>query len=110
MVTHFAAGITHPMSQSLATRVARATGADTALDADIAGHFGVALVDYTQSVPDCWRLANSVLPDWQLHTGFTATGLLPYAALSKGDRRVAAEAPTVPLAILRALMAAASQS
>ncbi len=98
------------MSQSLATRVARATGADTALDADIAGHFGVALVDYTQSVPDCWRLANSVLPDWQLHTGFTATGLLPYAALSKGDRRVAAEAPTVPLAILRALMAAASQS
>ncbi|WP_431855304.1 hypothetical protein [Azospirillum sp.] len=82
-----------------------ATGADAALDQAIAEAFQAPPADYTESVERCRALVVSVLPGWHLHLGYGVSGILPYAELSNGDQRHVAEAPTVPLAVLRALVA-----
>lgn len=90
----------------LASGLEAATGADGALDGAIAETFRVAPADYTASVDGCRALIASALPGWSLHLGYGVSGVFPYAALSSGDRRHMAEAPTVPLAMLRAAVAA----
>ena len=93
---------------ALRTRVEAATGADHALDASLADHFGEAgpPPDYTASVDRCLELIHAHLPGWAWHVGWNASGVLPYATLHRSQHLVAAAAPTVPLALLRALLSA----
>jgi hypothetical protein len=92
----------------LAKRLDAAVGADSALDREIAATFGVAEAPFTASVSHCRALVESALPDLRLHLGFSANGLFPYASLVGDAVHVMSEAPTVPLAILRSLAAAAA--
>ena len=91
---------------ALRARVEAASGADRALDAEIAACFGVAgpPPDYSASVDRCLELIHGHLAGWAWHVGWNASGVLPYATLHRGDHLLAAAAPTVPLALLRALL------
>lgn len=90
----------------LAELLARATGADAVLDAEVARFFKVEDDAYTASALSCRDLARQRLAGWRLHVGYGASGMFPYAAFSRQDERIEAEAPTLPLAILRAACAA----
>jgi hypothetical protein len=85
-----------------------ATGSDREIDVGIARLFGGGepAPDYTASVDRCTDLVRAVLPGWAWHVGWNATGILPYASLHQGDRVAEAAAPTVPLALLKALLKA----
>jgi len=83
----------------------QAGGSDPALDARLVETLGVPQAGYTASVEACRHLTANKLPGWRLHLGYGVSGVFPYAALTDGQQRRAAEAPTVPLAILRALLA-----
>lgn len=87
---------------TLTERLNQATGADAGLDELLAQSFGQPKAGYTGSAESAHALVHAALPDWRLHVGFNATGMFPYARLSRGDVQVDASAPTVPLAILRA--------
>lgn len=90
----------------LERRLERASGADALLDHDLAVAFGVSEAPFTASVPDCRTLAEAVLPGLKLHLGYGASGMFPYASLSGEGLYIVSEAPTVPLAILRSVVAA----
>jgi hypothetical protein len=60
----------------------------------------------TESVEEASRLVHSTLPDWHVHVGYDASGILPYASLTLGAAHYEAIAPTVPLALVRVLVAA----
>lgn len=98
----------------LAAEITAATGADPALDRHLAEVLhddpdAEGPHDYSGSVDACLRLIARVAPDWHWHVGHGPDGILPYAALSKGeanDRRFESAAPTVPLALLGALLQA----
>lgn len=100
------AGDTMADWSELAARLKAAAGADGALDGAVATGFGLPPADYTASVDHCRALIASALPGWSLHLGYGVSGVFPYATLGRGDRRHTAEAPTVPLAMLRAAVAA----
>lgn len=85
-------------------KLASASGGDPDLDRLVAAVFGVTAAPFTEAVEPCRALVASQLPGWHLHVGFGVSGVLPYAALSDAGHHVEAEAPTVPLAILRALL------
>lgn len=95
---------------ALAAALDRATGADARLDAAlhalVAPGGAVEAPSYTGSVDACLALVRALLPDWRWHVGHGATGVLPYATLSRGEVRFAADGPTVPLALLRAAVRA----
>lgn len=100
---------TRRLAPALVDKLARATGSDPDLDAAIAAQFGGRSADpppYTGSVDACIDLVHAQLAGWGWHVGFGPSGVLPYAALHDDTRRVEASAPTVPLALLRALAAA----
>lgn len=98
---------------ALRDRIAAATGSDAALDREIA-----RLLDpgepgdnpgggYSGSVDACVALIGRAAPDWHWHVGHGPSGVLPYAALTRDgpeETRMEAVAPTVPLALLRALV------
>lgn len=84
----------------LARRLAVATGPEPALDATL----GAPSLTASAEAARAWALA--ALPGWHAHVGFDVSGVLPYAAFSRDGRHVEAVAPTVPLAILRAAVAA----
>lgn len=86
---------------ALAKQLAAATGGDHALDAAIAATFAQPPAEYSISVEKCRALIAAALPGWKLHVGYNASGLFPYAALTRDDVHLEAEAPTLPLAILR---------
>ena len=92
----------------LADRIAAATGSDRELDVALARMFGGGEPppDYTSSVDRCIELVHAVMPGWAWHVGWNATGILPYASLHHGTELAEAAAPTVPLALLRALLQA----
>mgnify|MGYP001810377415 CR=1 FL=1 len=92
----------------LSTELNAANGGDPVLDRLIAEAFEQPAAPYTESVERCRALVAACLPQWHLHVGYGVSGVLPYAALSQGQRHVEAEGPTVPLAILRALVMAVS--
>lgn len=94
----------------LIERARHATGRDTALDRALdetlgAGASGEAPA-YTGSVDACIELVHRMLPGWAWHVGYGAEGVIPYAAVSHGPARHEASAPTVPLALLLALLRA----
>ena len=96
----------------LSAHLQRASGCDRDLDRAIErvlGPCGGALDSspapaYSGSIPLCMSLVRRCLPDWRLHLGYGVRGIFPSAALShRAGERFEASAPTVPLAILRAL-------
>jgi hypothetical protein len=95
--------------RALARNIAAATGSDRQLDKDIARLLDGQEADYTASVDRCIELVHRVLPGWAWHVGWDATGVLPYATVHRGERRTVAAAPTVPLALLKALIDARLQ-
>ena len=96
--------------QQLSERIAAATGGDDRLDRAIAALLdpsGVgSMPSYTTSVPDCIALIGRLLPGWSWHVGHGPNGVLPYAFVRQGRQRHEASAPTVPLALLGALVKA----
>ena len=94
--------------ETLIARLAALKGRDHDLDAAIAEQLddmtdAAAVPPYTASVDRCLELLHRCLPDWHWHLGYGANGVLPYAVLTRGDRRHEAMAATVPLALLIAL-------
>lgn len=95
--------------QSLQRRIESGNGADRALDADIEKILRGPSdhpPDYTASVDRCLELLHGVLPNWHWHLGHGATGMMPYATLSKGQTRVSADGTTVPQVLLAAIIKA----
>ena len=90
----------------LAAALSAATGADAALDRMIAAAFGVEPAEFTGSVGAARAVATGALSGWKFHVGYDANGMFPYAAMTLGDRHIEANAPTVPLSILKAAVAA----
>ena len=95
----------------LLKRIEGATGADRALDRRIAEVLDrpkptEQALDYTASVDHCIALIGRVLPHWAWHVGYGPRGILPYATLHDEEERFEAVAPTVPLALLAALLKA----
>lgn len=92
----------------LAAQLRAAAGGDAALDAAVAGVFPQAaeLSHVSGSVDECLSLLDQALPGWHWHVGKGANGVLPYATLTKEQWRVTADGPTVPIALLRAMLAA----
>lgn len=96
---------------SLLDRLRSATGSDRTLDAQIAELVpGIApgddVPDYTASVDRCLELIHEVLPGWGWHVGYGPSGVIPYATVKHSANRHEASAPTVPLALLSALLKA----
>lgn len=86
-----------------------ATGADPAIDRAVAALFGDeigAARGWSGSVEECVRLLHRVLPGWSWHVGWAPSGVVPYARLRRGEERISAEGPSVPIALLRAILAA----
>lgn len=99
--------------EALSRRIEAATGSDGDLDAELGRVLGggaASVVDYTASVDRTVELVRAVLPGWGWHLGWNASGILPYATLSHGERRITASAATVPLALLRALLRAVTEA
>lgn len=92
-------------SEDLKAALWKANGADADIDRAIAQRYAVAPVDYSSSIEQCRSLVDQLLPGWRLHIGYGVTGIFPYASLTRGDEILVAEAPTLPLAVLRALFA-----
>ena len=96
----------------LLKRVQAATGRDERLDREIALRLDEVAENlgthptYTGSVDCCLELIERVLPGWHWHVGYGPKGIMPYASLVRGDARFEAIAPTVPLALLIALLRA----
>ena len=63
---------------------------------------------------ECVRLLGHVLPEWHWHIGYGPRGIMPYVTLNRRGSenaglavgRVEVVAPTVPLALLRAMVRA----
>lgn len=85
----------------------RATGAEAPLDAALAEAFGRPAAPFTGSAEAARALIAAVLPGWRVHVGFDVSGVFPYVRLSSNGDRVEAGAASLPLALLRALVAAA---
>lgn len=83
-----------------------ASGADAQVDALIAEVFRLAPAEFTSSAEASRHLSAQLLPHWQLRVGYDVCGILPSATVSLGGKRHSVVAPTVPLAVLRALISA----
>lgn len=83
-----------------------ASGSDKQIDATIAELFGLDPAEFTSSAEVSRRLGAQLLPHWQLRVGYDVCGIFPSATASLEDRRHSSVAPTVPLAVLRALISA----
>lgn len=94
--------------EGLRDRLQRATGSDRGLDQELArlldaGHAGDP-PDYTASVDRAIELIRASLPGWRWHVGWSASGVVPYARVSRPGLALEATAPTIPLALLKALV------
>lgn len=97
------------MLETLDRLLEGAHGADPAIDRAVVAAFGAGESGdgYSASLERCTALLERVLPGWSWHVGSGPSGVLPYARLRHGGERVSAEAATVPLALLKAIVAAA---
>jgi hypothetical protein len=96
---------------ALKQAIGTATGGDRALDAEIARALQAPLAAYTGSVDAALGLVDHALPGWGWHVGWHADGIRPYATLHDAERtrHVEAAGPSVPIALLRAMMLAREQ-
>jgi hypothetical protein len=109
-----------PKLEQLEVQISNATGEDDALDrmvADTLRGGDKTRRNYTASIDDCVELIETVLPEWHWHIGRGPRGILPYATLQRSagaskepQNHVEATAPTVPLALLLAVVKAARQN
>ena len=100
----------------LEKRIGQAAGPDGRIDKSIAamldgGKDKDAIPPYTASVDECIALIKRTLPAWHWHVGHGPSGVVPYASMSRSDGDAdpilaEARAPTVPLALLGALIKA----
>lgn len=90
--------------QNLTRLLGDAHGGSAELDELVAKVYGQPAEVYSESVDCCLSLVKCLLPHWRLHIGYGVSGILPYASLTQGESHFEAEAPTVPLAILRVLV------
>jgi len=95
-----------PELARLIEKLGAATGSDRELDRDLAALNGAEVLDYTSSVDRSVDLLHALLPGWSWHVGWDAQGIMPYATVHLDERIFEARAPTVPIALLRAMMAA----
>ncbi len=86
--------------RAVSRRLEAATGPDAAIDDALQCPQATASAEVARA----WAAAR--LPDWHGHVGFDVSGVLPYAAFGRDGLHVEANAPTVPLAILRAAVRA----
>jgi hypothetical protein len=93
-------------SGTLGELLASVSGADAGIDHAIAKAFCVDLADFTSNAVTARNLVTQVLPQATLRVGYDVCGVLPRATISFGEDRSSAVAPTVSLAILRALASA----
>lgn len=96
---------------TLLSKVSEATGADRKLDRRIARELdttetGATVPDYTASVDHCIELVDRVLPGWRWRVGYGPIGIRVYAFVDSGETWYEAMAPTVPLALLGAIIKA----
>lgn len=96
---------------ALLSKVSEATGADRKLDRRIAHELGtvegsVTVPEYTASVDHCIELVDRVLPGWRWRVGYGPIGIRVYAFVDSGETWYEAMAPTVPLALLGAIIKA----
>lgn len=91
---------------SLGEKIDAATGSDQEIDRQIARVFQIAPADFSADVMAARQLVEHLLPEVTLKVGYDVCGVLPSATVHAVSGRWTAVAPTVPLAILRAMMGA----
>jgi len=101
--------------EELIKRLRTASGADPNVDAlverasleRVGNTTPEHATDYSASVDACLALLARHLPGWHWHVGYGVKGIFPYATVSNGgEKQFEASAPTVPLALLIAIMEA----
>ena len=96
----------------LLKQIDTASGSDPDLDSAVQDVLGDLPPDqmehprYTSSVDACIVLIEKHMPGGHWHVGFGPRGIEPYASLTVGTERWESHAPTVPLALLSALLKA----
>lgn len=92
-----------PRLSDLFDLLENATGADTDIDQMLAQVLGVECDGFSGDAVSSRKLAERILPDARLQVGYNVSGVLPNAVLHDAGERISIVAPTVPLAVLRAL-------
>ena len=104
------------LENKIGTAIGPSDGIDRAIAAALDGDTNKDLPPpYTASVDECIALVKRTLPGWHWHLGHGPLGIVPYASLTQNDGEdgsihVEVTAPTVPLALLGALMKALNSS
>lgn len=80
-----------------------ATGADPDIDLQIAQAFHIELRDFSGSAISARNLVSQLLPGADFKVGYDVCGIFPSATIRTAQGPCTAVAPTVPIAILRAL-------
>lgn len=83
-----------------------ANGPDAGIDEEIARMFQAEPADYLSSAVAARKLADDIWPEARLTVGYDVSGIFPSATVTCDERCSSSVAPTVSLAILRALMGA----
>lgn len=103
------------ISPDLIERVRNATGPDREIDWDVDEALTGEVPDfhgcprYTASIDAALALVERVLPGWQIAMGTCGEDDIPWACLTEPDddcRDFPASAPTIPLALIAALLSA----
>lgn len=95
-----------PNVDRLAEQLDIATSVDPAIDELIAETFEIPVIGFTSSAMTARDLVARILPEASLRVGFDVCGFLPSATIRNGSGDCTAVAPSVPIAILRAMMRA----
>lgn len=100
-----------PDLAALKRAIDTASGGDRALDVQIAQVLHAPSAAFTGSVDAALGLIRHALPEWGWHVGWHADGIRPYATLHDATRtrHVEVAGPSVPIALLRAMMLALEQ-
>lgn len=95
-----------PRLSNLRNALDELTGADADLDRLLAEVLGAECDDFSGDATSSRKLVEQVLPNSRLQVGYDVSGVLPNAVLHYSGERFSIVAPTVPLAVLRALIEA----
>lgn len=90
----------------LSRKIRVATGSDKELDKCIGQILAIEVAEFTGSIEHAKSVLKMLLPDAELHVGYGATGIFPCATVATAGHLYTNEAPTVPIAILRACFSA----